>query len=244
MSAYGALAGWYDELTRDVDYGQFADYYEKVFGHDGGEYKMLLDLGCGTGSLTCILAERGYEMIAADSSPDMLMSAREKAAALRSGTAPLLICQSAEELDLYGTVDAAISSLDTLSYVPPENLPEVFRRLRLFVRPDGLVIFDLRTPEFLRGMDGSMSIDETDDVFCVWRGRFDAESASLTYGMDIFSRDGEMWRRSGEEHVEYAHEPREISRILRENGFTEMQTGIDGPQSGDGRRFYVAKRKA
>ena len=117
----------------------------------------LLDLCCGTGTLSFIMAGRGYDMIAADGSEEMLMCAREKACS-SGGPMPLFICQRAGELDLYGTVDAAYSSLDSLSYVPARELDECFRRLRLFIRPGGLLIFDLRTPEFLRSMDGSVSV--------------------------------------------------------------------------------------
>lgn len=138
MTAYSSLAAWYDELTRDVPYPAFADYYEGLFRARGGETGLILDLCCGTGSLACLMAARGYDVIAADASADMLMSAREKASALGVGKMPLFINQSAQELDLYGTVDAAYSSLDSLSYVPFSDLPEVFRRLRLFIRPGGL----------------------------------------------------------------------------------------------------------
>ena len=137
-------------------------------------------------------------MIGADASADMLMEAMDKAAASGLAVRPLFINQAAGELDLYGTVDAAVSSLDSLNYVPPEELREAFRRLRLFIRPGGLLLFDLRTPGFLRSMDGSVSVDETEDVFCLWRGRFDSELGALRYGMDIFEREGALWRRSGE----------------------------------------------
>ena len=173
MSAYAALAEFYDELTRDVPYRAFADYYERLFKEYTIEVGLVLDLCCGTGSLACEMSGRGYEIIAADASADMLMCARDKAWSRGLGKMPLFINQSAQELDLYGTVDAAYSSLDSLSYMPFDDLPEVFGRLRLFVRPGGLLVFDLRTPEFLRSMDGSVSVDETDGVFCLWRGRFD-----------------------------------------------------------------------
>ena len=78
MSSYGALAWYYDELTRDVPYELFADYYERLFAEDGGEFRLLLDLCCGTGSLPCLMARRGYEMIGADASPEMLMEAMAK----------------------------------------------------------------------------------------------------------------------------------------------------------------------
>ena len=82
MSCYGSLAGYYDKLTGDVPYSKFIEFYEAEFARDGGEFRLLLDLCCGTGTLTCELARRGYEMIAADASVDMLMQAREKSAEL------------------------------------------------------------------------------------------------------------------------------------------------------------------
>ncbi len=243
MNSYESLAGCYDSLTLDVPYPDFADYYERLFAADGGEYRMLLDLCCGTGTLSCLLAERGYDMIAADASPDMLMYAREKAAGLSRGEPPLFICQAAAELDLYGTVDAAVSSLDSMNYVPPEDIPEVFDRLRLFIRPGGLLVFDIRTPEFLRSMDGVLSVDETDDVFCLWQGAFDVEIGALVYSMDIFRRDGAVWRRGEEVHTEYAHEPDWLRQTLEKAGFTDVAFRTDGPQGGDGRLFITAKRQ-
>lgn len=243
MKAYGPLAHWYDRLTRDVSYSDFADWYEGWFARCGCEIHTLLDLCCGTGTLAYMMAERGYELLASDASPDMLMAAREKAALLPpDAVPPLLICQSAEELDLYGTVDAAYSSLDSFSYLPRQTMDEVFRRLHLFVRPGGLLIFDIRTEEFLRGMDSQVCVDETEDVLCLWRGRFDEETLSLTYGMDLFSREGELWQRDGEEHVEYVHPPQELRAQLEKAGFTEFAVHGDGPQGGEGRIIITAKR--
>ena len=156
MSCYVPLARWYDRLTGDVPYEAFADFDEALFRADGGEFRLLLDLCCGTGTLTWRLAARGYEMIGCDRSVDMLMQARDKA--VEGAAPPLFLCQSAEELDLYGTVDAAVCSLDALNYLEPGVLPEVFRRLHLFVRPGGLLVFDMRTPEFLRALDGQVPI--------------------------------------------------------------------------------------
>lgn len=242
MSAYDALAPWYDALTLDVPYEAYADFYERVFAEDGGEFKLLLDLCCGTGTLSLIMAARGYDMIAADGSEEMLMCAREKAYS-SGGAMPLFICQRAGDLDLYGTVDAAYSSLDSLSYVSPEELDECFRRLRLFIRPGGLLIFDLRTPEFLRSMDGSVSVDETDEVFCVWRGRFDERANALRYGMDIFSRvKGDTYLHSNEEHTEYAYSAEAVTDMLSRHGFTDVRIRPDGPMAGAERVFIVCER--
>lgn len=240
MNAYGPLAFWYDRLTLDIPYEVFVDFYEKEFSADGGEFKILLDLCCGTGTLTWLLAERGYEMIAADASPDMLMQAASKAAEV--SVPPLFLCQDASALDLYGTVDAAVCSLDGMNYIPESELPEVFHRLHLFVRPGGILIFDIKTPEWFRSVDGSVSVDETEDMLCLWRAEFDTEENAICYGMDIFSKSGSLWRRDSEEHIEYAHSPERLAELLEIAGFENVRLCCDCPQSDGGRLFITAKR--
>lgn len=241
-TAYGPLAFWYDRLTQDIPYEAFADFYEKEFAADGGSFKSLLDFCCGTGTLTWIMAQRGYEMIAADESVDMLMQASGKAA--ENVIPPLFLCQEATEIDLNDTVDAAICSLDGVDYIPPEDLPEVFRRLHLFVRPDGLVIFDVKTPQWFRSIDGEIFVDETEDMLCLWRADFDEEENSICYGMDIFSKQGKLWRRENEEHVEYAHEPAMLKKLLENAGFEKVKICTECPQAEGGRIFIVAKRNS
>ncbi len=240
MSCYASLAGYYDRLTGDVPYERFIEFYEAEFARDGGEFRLLLDLCCGTGTLTCELARRGYELIAADASVDMLMQAREKSAELRCP--PLFLCQDAAELDLYGTVDAAVCSLDGMNYIAPEALSEVFRRLHLFIRPGGLFIFDIRTPDWFRALDGDIFVDEKDDLLCLWRADFDEDMSAMIYGMDIFSRAGALWERSSEEHIEYAHEPEMLKAALERAGFVDVRLCRDCPQGDAGRLFIAAKR--
>lgn len=240
MSCYSALAPWYDRLTGDVPYESFADFYEAAFRQAGGEFKLLLDLCCGTGTLTYELARRGYEMIAVDASVEMLMEAQAKAAGL--AVPPLFLCQDAAALDLYGTVDAAVCSLDGMNYIPPEELPEVFHRLHLFVRPGGLLIFDIRTPDFLRSLDGDVFVDEQEDVLCLWRADFEETLPAIIYGMDIFSRHGALWQRESEEHVEYAHEPAALQTLLEQAGFSRVRLRTDCPQGDMGRLFITAVR--
>ncbi len=240
MSAYGPLAAWYDTLTGDVPYAQFADFYETEFARDGGEFRLLLDLCCGTGTLTAEMARRGYEMIGVDASPDMLMQAREKCAELP--VPPLLLCQDASEIDLYGTVDAAYCSLDGFNYIPPEDLKTVFFRLRYFIRPGGLLLFDVHTPEWFRSLDGNVFVDESDDVLCLWRADFDEEERKIVYGMDLFERRGRLWQRSGEEHVEYAHELNWLTEQLTALGYGSVRLLTDCPQKEQGRVFLAAVR--
>lgn len=240
MISYGPLARWYDDLTGDVPYEKFDDFYCSIFDKSHVPVRMVLDLACGTGSMTMLLAERGYEMIGVDGSADMLSVAAEKASADTNIIPPLFLCQDMAELDLYGTVDAAVSCLDSIDYLPPAQLPEVFHRLHLFIVPGGALIFDVHSPEHLRELDGQTFVDETDDVFCLWRAEFDEDENALIYGMDIFNREGELWSRDGEEHVEYAHSCELLTRLLEEAGFCEISIRTDGPLSDQGRIFITA----
>ena len=241
MSSYHSLARWYDALTGDVPYDAFVRFYRSLFAEDGGEFSLLLDLCCGTGTLTYAMASAGYDMIGSDASADMLSVAMQKSA--DSAVRPLFLCQSAEELDLYGTVDAAYSSLDSINYIPAGHLPEIFRRLHLFIRPGGLFIFDIRSEEWLRSLSGSTSVDEDEDVLCLWRADFDESERTMTYGMDLFSRRGALWERTQEAHIEYAHRPEELSALLSSAGFENIRVLRSGPQGELGRVFLVCTRK-
>ncbi len=237
MSCFGALASWYDRLTEDVDYSRFADRYEHCFAEDGGPFHLLLDLCCGTGSLSLEMAKRGYELIAVDASADMLMQAREKCAPLPAP--PLFLQQDAAELDLFGTVDAAFCSLEGINYLSPSSLSSLFHRLSLFIRPGGLFLFDLRSPAFLAARDGETFVDEDDDIFCLWRGDFDRPLNALIYGMDLFIREGKHWRRSREEHVEYAHAPAFLTELLHKHGFTDLRL-----EEEDERLHFCCRRRS
>ena len=239
--AYAGLAQWYDALTGDVPYKAFADFYEKLLQREGKRELTLLDLCCGTGTLTSVFAERGHEMIGVDMSPEMLCEAQEKAQALDCRVKPMYLCQEAAELDLFGTVEGALCSLDGMNYIPPEDLSEIFRRLHLFIEPGGTFAFDIHSPAHLHELDGQIFVDEDDDVLCLWRAEFDDEENALVYGMDIFERSGKLWRRRQEEHVEYAHSPEWISALLEENGFCDVRVITDGVQSEMGRLFITAK---
>ena len=243
MSAYEALARSYDSLTGDVPYEAFAEQYETLLHREGKERLTLLDLCCGTGTLTLLMARRGHELIGTDMSAEMLSEAQEKAAAAALAVPPLFLCQEAAELDLYGTVEGAYCSLDGMNYIPPEELPELFARLHLFIEPQGIFAFDIHSPAHLRELDGQTFVDEDEDVFCLWRAEFDEEENALFYGMDIFQRQGELWRREGEEHIEYAHDPAWLRQLLEQQGFTKVRIITDGVQSDMGRLFITAENR-
>ena len=248
MGSYEALAGCYDGLTYDVDYPAWADYIEKHFARRGLPGRTVLDLACGTGSLTWELARRGYEMIGVDRSPEMLAQAAEKADGAVP-VPPLFLCQSMEKLDLYGNIDACVCCLDSVNYVTrPKQLQKAFERVHLFLMPGGLFLFDVNTPQKLQAMDGQVFLDETEDTYCVWRGEFSRRSGICSYFMDIFRLDEEtgLWERGEELHQERAYPLEELTAMLQKAGFRDIKTygelKLRPPAQGEGRVFFAARK--
>lgn len=249
MASYEFLAGCYDELTTDVGYVKWADYLERHFARARIPVHTVLDLACGTGSLTWELARRGYEMIGVDRSEEMLAQANEKGAGLDVAERPIFLHQSMDRLDLYGTIDACVCCLDSVNYVTrPAVLEKAFQRVHLFLMPGGVFIFDVNTPEKLRGLDGQVFLDETEDTYCVWRAEYAKRRRICTYAMDIFrqTEDG-LWERGEELHEEYAYELDELEEMLRRAGFrTVRRYGeriMRAPREGEQRVFFAARKE-
>ena len=146
MASYKDIfSTFYDALTADVDRGRIADFCEEMLQKYHPKRELILDLCCGTGTLAAEFSRRGYEVIGVDASPDMLMQAAEKNSALPQPV--LYLCQPLQQLDLYGTVDLAVCTLDSLNHLPGKTaLKKALHRLQYFVEPGGLFIFDVNTP--------------------------------------------------------------------------------------------------
>lgn len=229
MSSYQSLAGAYDQLTADVGYRRRAAYLHRLLQKERQSVGTVLDLGCGTGTITCLLAAMGYRMTGVDLSEEMLTEAARKAGNLPEAQRPLLLHQSMPHLRLLKPVDAAVSTLDALNYLTGEKaLQETFTRVYKWLRPGGLFVFDVNTPYKLRRMDKELYIDETDETYCVWRTEFSEKSRVCTYGVDLFCLcpDG-TWNRSWEEHRERAWEEAELRTMLGKAGFGEIQVTGD-----------------
>ncbi len=247
MASYERLAGAYDELMRDADYTRRADFVERLFLRAAKrDVHTVLDLACGTGTMTCLLTERGYELISVDGSEDMLMQAREKAQGVR-GVAPLFLHQSMPRLDLNDTVDAAICCMDSLNYLTDQrDVKRTLERLRLFVSPGGALVFDVHARGKLEAMDDQLYLDESEDVCCVWRTEFRRDI--LDYCVDLFTlRADGAWDRSTEYHRQRWYGTDELTRWLTEAGFGSIRVYGDcrmrKPNESDGRLYFSCIRK-
>ena len=235
MDAYKNLAVSYDRLTNDVPYDQVVEFYFQILGAENVKPRTAVDLACGTGSVTRLLAEKGLSVIGVDMSEDMLTVAMDKCGDLSNP--PLFICQKLQQLRLVRGVDFACCALDSLDYIlDPQQCAQAIARIYKALNPGGIFIFDVNTPEKLWAMDGQVFIDEDDDVYCVWRGEFDEETNICSYGMDLFQRQGDNWHRSFEEHQEYAYSQQQLTDFLKDAGFTDIK--VSGEQ-----RIYFQARK-
>lgn len=245
MDAYHELAYSYDRLTNDVDYPAVVDFYYEILNKEGLRPRNAVDLACGTGSVSVLLAKKGLQVTGVDMAEDMLTVAAEKAQELENP--PMFVCQKLQQLRLPRGVDLAVCALDSLDYIlDPKDCEEAIRRVYKTLNPGGIFIFDVNTPEKLRSMDGQVFLDEDDDVYCVWRGKFDEKTNICSYGMDLFQRRGNAWHRSFEEHKEYAYSIPQLTGFLRSAGFTDIcvygDRRMESPNSADQRVYFKARK--
>lgn len=245
MSSYGALARWYDRLTEDVDYQGLYEYLEKLFQKNGVKPKRILDMACGTGSLSMLYAAQGIKCYGMDLSAQMLERAGEKAKDMKN--APIFLQGDMANFALPEKVDGIVCMLDSFNYlVNPGDGAAALDCFASSLRPGGLLVFDIRPRKQLMAFDGQIFMDETEDVVCIWRTEFDEEENQCFYGMDIFVREGDLWRREQEEHYEYAYRLRWLKQQLLQAGFRDVHfygdRRMDAPTEEDERVFITARK--
>ncbi len=248
MSGYTTFAAFYDRLMGNVDYASRAVYVLELMNkyRPNKTPQTVLDLACGSGSLSLEMMARGVDVIGVDSSEEMLAAAADKAG--KQGKSLMLLCQDMRELDLYGTVDAAVCALDSLNHLcRTQELREVFRRLHLFIEPDGLFVFDVNTLYKHRHILGDNAfVFEEDDFFCVWRNRLLSNSAEVAMQLDFFVKDREDYRRLTDEVRERAYSKQTLCRLLTDAGFEPLAVLDDmtllPPREDSERLVFVARR--
>ena len=217
MAGYGDFAYYYDALNVDAQYVKRAEYTASLLRERGCRSGLLLDLACGTGTITELLSKMGYEMIGVDASAEMLSRAREKA--VESGEDILYLCQNMEELDLFGTIDGAICTLDGINHLTDEkDLKTVFSRVSLFLNEGGVFVFDVNTPFKHREiLSNNTFVYDVDPLFCVWQNETDEKSLVTRITLDIFEESDEGdYVRTTETFSERAYPLEDLAKWLEE----------------------------
>lgn len=246
MEQYTDFSSVYDMFMDNVPYDKWAEGIVKVLKEHGIDSGLVLDLGCGTGTLTRLLAELGYDMIGVDSSEDMLAEAMEKSGMVEaledetSGSDILYLCQDITEFELYGTVRAVISTCDSLNYLTEyEDLVKTFKLVNNYIEMDGLFLFDMNAPEkYEQTLSSNVFAENREDASFIWENTYDEESHINEYALTLFLRDDEsdMYEKIEEYHYQRAYSREEIKDALTEAGL-EIVSNTEADQ----RMYYVVK---
>lgn len=247
---YDLIADAYDSVNKEIDYSSWADFIERILEREFGEGKaeLVLDLGCGTGSMTVELAKRGYDMTGIDYSVEMLDIARERANEAGVGDKMLWLCQDMTNIDLYGTVDLTVSCLDCINHLTrPKDVHKCFSLVHNFLIPGGLFIFDVNGKyKFENIYANETYVMEDDGSFISWQNSYNPKSKLCDFYITRFieDRDG-RYVRYDEMQRERMYTLGSLRKLLKDTGFEmigayrdfDMNEGSDKDE-----RIYIAAR--
>ena len=249
MEAYSGFAKVYDLFMDNIPYREWTDYVIELLQEEGIKDGILLDLGCGTGSVTQLLAKAGYDMIGIDNSVEMLDIAIEKRD--ESGLDILYLLQDMREFELYGTVKGVVSICDSMNYIlEDEDLLEVFRLVHNYLDNEGIFIFDMNTmykyEEILA--DNTFAEDREESSF-IWENYYEEEDEIDQYDLSLFvaEEDG-RYRKYEETHLQRAYDQKRVEELIRESGL-ELLHVYDAftrelPAEDSQRIYFVCRRPA
>lgn len=271
MDAYTDFAQVYDELMDDTPYEEWCAFLidlfrkygiddisgekgkreEEMDGNLSQERNSVLDLGCGTGTLTELLARKGYDMIGVDNAQEMLQIAMEKRE--RSGLDILYLLQDMREFELYGTVGAVISVCDSLNYLLEEDdILQTFRLVNNYLYPQGIFIFDFNTVYKYAVVIGDATIAENrEDCSFIWENYYHEEQEINEYDLTVFVAAGGnaqdvVFRRFQEVHYQRGYRLEQMRELLARAGldFVEaLDADTHGTVTDESERVYVVARK-
>lgn len=219
MNAYTSFAQVYDAFMDNVPYNEGCQYLCSLLKNHGIHNGLIAELGCGTGTLTELLANAGYDMIGIDNSPEMLELAQEKKT--KSGNNILYLLQDMREFELYGTVRGIISFCDSLNYITsPDDLLQIFRLVNNYLDPGGYFIFDFHTRYYYADVLGENTIaEDRESMSFIWDNYYDEESLLNEYSLSIFvQEDNGLYRKFQEEHFQRAYTLEEIQALINQSG--------------------------
>ena len=245
--SYDNFSRFYDLLTDNVEYEKRADYFCRLLSLCGIKDGILLDLACGTGSISVEMAKRGFDVIGVDSSIGMLNAARQKA--YESGEQVLLLNQSMDAIDLFGTVDCAVCVLDSINHLADAaQVKRTFEKVSLFMNPGGAFAFDVNTLyKHKNVLADNAFVYDLDELYCVWQNNFNEADGSVDISLDFFEEEDGTYYRSCESFTEKAYDLADIEKWLGESGFEvvgifdDMTTEKAHPETE--RAVFLAKKK-
>ena len=248
MEAYSSFAAVYDTFMDNIPYEEWAEYLVDLLKEYGISDGLVLDLGCGTGNMTELLASSGYDMIGVDNAEEMLEIAMEKRE--KSGHDILYLLQDMREFELYGTVKAIVSICDSINYITEEeDLLEVFRLANNYLDPKGIFIFDFNTIYKYREVLGNQTIaEDREDCSFIWDNYYYEEDKINEYELSLFikEQDSDLYRKYQEMHYQKAYDLETIKGLVEESGL-EFVTAFDAftrkQPTDESERVYVVARE-
>ena len=253
MPVYDSIASVYDNINAEIDYSAWADFIENCFKKYLPEKpQLVLDLACGTGSMTFELHSRGYDMIGADLSDDMLTEALDKAYD-KNIEGILFLKQDMRAFELYGTVGAICSCLDSVNYLTEDgDIEKCFKCAHNYLDPDGLFIFDVNTPYKFKNIygDNHYIFENTDSLgrnaYCGWQNEYDEETALCNFYLTVFTEEDDgRFSRADEVQTERCYSMEHLKNSLTNCGFETLgffgDFKFNEPNS-DCERWYIVAR--
>lgn len=248
QESYTSFAKVYDQFMDNVPYEEWCCYLTGLLGEYGVSDGLVLDLGCGTGTLTELLAGAGYDMIGVDNSEEMLGIAMDKKEL--SGHDILYLLQDMRDFELYGTVRAVVSICDSMNYIlEPEELLTVFRLVNNYLDPGGIFIFDLNTVyKYREILADSVFAENREECSFIWDNLYDMADNINEYDLTLFVRDSDcgMYHKFEELHYQRAYELDEIKKLIEQAGL-EFAVAYDAfsknSPKDDSERIYVIARE-
>ncbi len=241
---YGNFAGLYDPLMKDVDYDRWAEYIASFLPE--GSLR-IADCACGTGEITLRLAKRGHILTGVDISEDMLRVASEKArkAALKIP----FVCQNMAKLAMHRPQDVIVCACDGVNYLDSiEEAEEFFTAAYAALKPGGLLLFDVSSKYKLeKVLDCNTFAEDDGERAYIWKNCYDPESRLISMELSFYEKQGDMYRRFEEKHIQRAHEQDELIGAMERAGFDAHACGFltkEQPGDDDLRIQFIGRKKA